>query len=1210
MKQENLSSRSLVPLPAVTRVMVPPLLAGGGVAVALLTQFTIAYGDVPYIGLGFVLGALLLGAAVLLESRRRSDPAGANARFELTLGAESVLFALVIALAAFFRFFKFYSFPPGLWYDEGVNGSDAITLIDHDHVRLWFDTVFGRSTLYLYLLAGSFKLFGYSLFAVRIVPAVAGLAAVIAFYFLARHVAGAIPALVATALYAVSRWAVTFSRISWEDSIQPVIEILAIYWFMRAMETKKWWQFALSGLFLGAGLYSYVAFRMVPVVIAVFGLLWLATHWREWRSHVRGLALFVAVFVIAAAPLGIFTIIHTDKVTQRTREVSVFKQIDDTGSYEPLRHNLRAAWRMFNVEGDPNPRHNLPSAPQLDDITAAIFVLGIAVSVWSFRNWRRAGVAPWLVLALIPGVLTLQSENPSAIRALGATPAVFLLAALAVAAVYRVLAASRVGLFAFAFGAVALVTGASAMNYDELFNHQAKSTAVYDAFQAVYTQTAQEVSQRADTNRVYVASLFGHPALTTLAHGKQFVTYHPAADVIFPPGDKDVVIVMDSQQFGVLPTLQRLYPHLSVRDHVDPFGNVYWAEVRIPAADTNAVHVLQVTLHAGGTPDGAMLSAPEVTTVHHEWTASDLGSSGPVTAVWDAYVWIGSVADTGKMTFRAPGTATIEIDGAQVASGTGQVVAALNSLPFGEHSVRLIASISEPGTTDLTTSGGAGDDVLYETSIGGHGFEAVYHADRDFTAAPVMIARYPFAVGADGLPTSQAIEYRAKLSVPAAGEYGFALDGSGAAQLFVDDQLVVDNGGAHPAQRTEGARHLTAGEHTFAIQYLAPGNADWSAFMRPPGQDWKRLDGSEFSVPTEPYMLPSLVTVVPDDSWDGAAASAATGQPSAVTTLADGTVVVASKSTLFFISASGAVLRTVSLPSGVDIDDLATDDAGEIIAGDRANQSVLVMDAAGTVLRTITGPFSSVTGISVNGGDIYVASALRGLLYRVPLAGGAPEELSFAPDIAQPSDIVAMPDGTYIATDFDHKTIVISPDGENATDRPGYRRSRSATAADRRVRQAHPRIGSHRRSHRRVRRARASAGRLHVPLQAGRDAAAGSLHHARRPAVCHHPQRRDLAIPGQGAARFGRRAERTVIARGPSLGALHPQRTKPAHHRAGFVSATMEATTGFEPVMGVLQTPALPLGYVAVSACRRNTNPPGGTRADAAESACGAEEEI
>ncbi len=31
-----------------------------------------------------------------------------------------------------------------------------------------------------------------------------------------------------------------------------------------------------------------------------------------------------------------------------------------------------------------------------------------------------------------------------------------------------------------------------------------------------------------------------------------------------------------------------------------------------------------------------------------------------------------------------------------------------------------------------------------------------------------------------------------------------------------------------------------------------------------------------------------------------------------------------------------------------------------------------------------------------------------------------------------------------------------------------------------------------------------------------------------------------------------------------------------------FEQRGVEATTGFEPVMGVLQTPALPLGYVAL----------------------------
>ncbi len=80
-------------------------------------------------------------------------------------------------------------------------------------------------------------------------------------------------------------------------------------------------------------------------------------------------------------------------------------------------------------------------------------------------------------------------------------------------------------------------------------------------------------------------------------------------------------------------------------------------------------------------------------------------------------------------------------------------------------------------------------------------------------------------------------------------------------------------------------------------------------------------------------------------------------------------------------------------------------------------------------------------------------------------------------------------------------------------------------------------------------------------------------------------------------------------ASGRRKASMRHERQEPAP-QSRFQIQTMEATTGFEPVMGVLQTPALPLGYVAVSACRFNTNPPGGTRADAAESACGAEEEI
>jgi hypothetical protein len=54
----------------------------------------------------------------------------------------------------------------------------------------------------------------------------------------------------------------------------------------------------------------------------------------------------------------------------------------------------------------------------------------------------------------------------------------------------------------------------------------------------------------------------------------------------------------------------------------------------------------------------------------------------------------------------------------------------------------------------------------------------------------------------------------------------------------------------------------------------------------------------------------------------------------------------------------------------------------------------------------------------------------------------------------------------------------------------------------------------------------------------------------------------------------------------------------------------LEATTGFEPVMGVLQTPALPLGYVAASAVSVQQIRPALTGRNRPKLRVGAEEEI
>jgi hypothetical protein len=164
-----------------------PLLALLAIATAVATQFKVTSNNgFSHAGYTFAIAGLGLGVAAFAARRpRQAEEAPERALAPGPL-IEIALLLAVIGLAAFFRFHRFSEFPPGLWYDEAVIATEAFSIIDKDHLTVWREANFGRSTPLLYLLVASFKVFGYTTFAMRFVPAVAGLAAVVAFYFLAR----------------------------------------------------------------------------------------------------------------------------------------------------------------------------------------------------------------------------------------------------------------------------------------------------------------------------------------------------------------------------------------------------------------------------------------------------------------------------------------------------------------------------------------------------------------------------------------------------------------------------------------------------------------------------------------------------------------------------------------------------------------------------------------------------------------------------------------------------------------------------------------------------------------------------------------------------------------------------------------------------------------------------------------------------------------
>lgn len=800
---------------------------------------------------------VLLGLALL---QRRDPPlteesASPNAYPSTTRRIpwlEIALLSGIVLLAIFLRLYRLDTIPPGIFIDETNAALDALNIYegrpDSPFGTGWFET----PSMYAYYLLGLFRVIGINWEALKAASLLPAILTVLALYPLGRTLFGVPAALAATFLLAVSRWHLTMSRWGWNEVAPPLFQILGTYFLVRAAKSRRWLDFGLAGLLFGLGMYTYLASRLVVVTVALYILYRVLVDRGFLRRSWPGLLLMALLYVMTFAPLAATYVRDPFTFLNRSQQVSILNDVRQAGSYQPLIENLRRHLEMFTVQGDLNPRHNLPGAPMLDPVTGALFLIGLGYAVWRWRDHRRGLLLIWISVTLVGGVLSAVAEGPQAYRTLAVVPAVALLAGDTAVRAWSVLATAwrtagtrapwwrgRPALVALLvpLALLALIAYANVTTY---FGPQAEAEAVWLAFSPAETAVAREVAGKQLDHQLYLAPRLYHFSPV------KFLTYRDPAQgggglrqtpyQLAQPVDglpltdlsgQDALFLLDLHYQDLIELFTTYYPGTTADVVTGPRGQPLYLSVNIPGAEIVALHGLQ-----GNYPGTVRRDAQIGFTWSADWPEG--ADPGPVT-------WTGGlvVPASGQVELTGEGDLAIVVD--------GQPWTGARFLGKGLHALQVTqADPLAAGRAVLRwqVAGEPAEPVpaanLVVVAPPTHGLRASYFANETWTGEPVFSQVVPLVLFAwderEPWIGSFSSSFTGTLEAPVDGTYVFSVNGDDGIRLWLDGQVVGEALQADAANQIDITVSLTAGEHAIRVDHFQRGGGKaLELWWQPPG---------------------------------------------------------------------------------------------------------------------------------------------------------------------------------------------------------------------------------------------------------------------------------------------------------------------------------------------------------------------------------------
>ncbi len=483
---------------------------------------------------------------------------------------------------------------------------------------------------------------------------------------------------------------------------------------------------------------------------------------------------------------------------------------------------------MFNLQGDPNGRHNLPDAPMLDFFMASLFALGFVFALTRWRDTRLFSLPLWVFVMILPGVFTVPWESPQSLRSIVVIPAVAGLAAYVVDQVWSAGRATpwaivRIATIPLTLGLLGVIAFSNISFY---FGQQANDPRVYSSFSTEETlMTESQIEQRGRGYSLWVSRQF----LLSLTHD---LLAHPSwfevieAPETIPLDSSEVwhgtAAYFEPKERGFWETMQVYYPDGDYGVETPPGGGepLFYTAI-VSREQLGARQGLSVSYMRNDVEiKGLRETVPESV-----WHPDAGPREYPYTVRMEGALHIRDEGEY-QITLAGNAQAVVELDGRRI---IGQGRTAATVVPaIGLHQLTITSRITsdEEFIRVLWAPPGGTTEVIP--------FSRLY---RD-TVRPVGLAGRFFKQGdSSGIPDAAQISptmdlsyfdpvisepyfatWQGFLDVPVSGQYRFRARGFGSIELYIEGEPIART---PPDGRIgeEGDVYLHEGRHGIRVDY-------------------------------------------------------------------------------------------------------------------------------------------------------------------------------------------------------------------------------------------------------------------------------------------------------------------------------------------------------------------------------------------------------